>query len=134
MKLSEARSLLSTTFNNSWANFTPVTWDNTLPATPGTAFVRFIVQESAAKLESWSGSNQNWRHYGIVAVQVFVRVGSGTAQADDLSDRISNILRGRRLSDELTTYEATTRDDGPDGLGWDQSTVLVRFQYTRTTS
>jgi hypothetical protein len=133
MKLSEARSLLNTTFTNAWGNTTPIIWDKTLPPTPITAFVRFSVQETTSKLESWSGDDQNWRHYGIACIQILVRAGTGTAQLDDLSDKAANILRGRRFG-ALNTYAAETHDDGPDGHGWEQVRVLVRFQYTKTTS
>lgn len=134
MKLKQARAALSTHFATNWGTITPIIWDRTLPATPVTAFVRFSVQHTDSKLQSWGNQqDQDWRHYGIASVQIFVRPGSGSAQSDDLSQYVRDILMGKRLG-ELTTYEASVHEDGPDGLGWDQTRVLVRFQYTETTT
>jgi hypothetical protein len=134
MNLRQARAALSSLFSSVWGATTPITWDGTLPPTPGTAFVRFTVQETTSKLDTWTGSEQHWRFYGIACVQIFVRSGSGTAQSDDLTQLVRFNLMGKRINAELSTYEATVHDDGPDGHGWDQTRVLVRFQYTQTTT
>jgi hypothetical protein len=128
MTPAQARSTLSNVFANVWGSTTPIAWTNTLPNTPGNAWVRFSVQHSGSQLQSWGGDTQNWLHYGLVCVQIFVRIGVGSQQADQLAQQAKAILMGKRLG-EMATFESIISEDGPDGHGWDQTRVLVRFEY-----
>lgn len=128
MTRSQARAALSTLFNTTWGVTTPIVWDNTNPDTPTDAWVRFSVQHTTSEMNSWSGDRQNYLNYGIACVQVFTRIGSGTARSDQLCQAALTYLRGKDLGD-LTTLTGSTIEDGPDGHGWWQDRVLVRFQY-----
>lgn len=133
MDVQQARAALSTLFANTWGATTPITWDGTVPDTPGTAFVRFSVQHTTSMQVSWGDDKQNWMHYGIACVQIFVRSGTGTALSDQLAQKVKQYLMGKHLG-EMTTHHATVHEDGPDGHGWDQTRVLVRFEYAEQTA
>lgn len=128
MNIQQARAALSTHFATTWGVTSPIVWDNTLPDTPGDYWVRFTVQHTTSEQQSWGGTTQNYLNYGMACVQIFTRVGSGTQKQDQLAQAALTYLRGRVMGD-LITETGRLIEDGPDGQGWVQARVLVRFKY-----
>lgn len=125
----QARAVLSSAFASNWGGMTPVSYDNSLPPTPGNAWVRLTILHADNRLQSWSGDAQNYRVTGIACVHVFTRLGTGTQQSDQLASFAKGILQGKQFTGGVETYESRIVEDGDDGHGWWQVRVMTRFTY-----
>lgn len=129
MTPAQARTAMGMTFASGWGDTTPIVWENSLPTTPNTPFVRFSVQHKGAVAQSWSGEAMNRYDSGFATVEIFTRIGTGTALSDQLVDKVQQVLRGRQLAGGIDLHEAKVTDKGPDGRGWTVTQVDVRFVY-----
>lgn len=128
MTPSEAKAILETAFKTAWGNTTPIAWGNTTPPMPDANWVRFTIIHADSELRSWSGNVGNYDRRGIIFVQIFVPLGSGTRSASDLSLMVMNILEGKTFG-VLTTGAASMLEVGQGDDAKDQTQVRITFAY-----
>ncbi len=128
MSPSEAKAILETTFKQGWGTTTPIAWGNTVAPMPDSHWVRFTVIHGDSRLRSWSGTTLNFERNGIVFVQIFVPLGSGTRASSDLSHKVLNILEAKDLG-TLTTGTGSMLEVGQGDDAKDQTQVRIRFSY-----
>ena len=128
MTPSEARIALETRFQASWGSTTPIAWGNTTPNMPDSPWVRFTIIHADSRLRSWSGNIMNYDRNGIVLVQIFVPLGTGTRASSDLAYQVIEILEGKSLGTlKLGTGSIVEVGQGDDAK--DQTQVWINFSY-----
>ena len=128
MTPSQAKAILETAFKTGWGSTTPIAWGNTTPPMPDTHWVRFTIIHAESRLRSWSGTTGNYDRRGIVFVQIFVPLGSGTRAASDLSLMVMDILEGKTFG-TLETGAASMLEVGQGDDAKDQTQVRISFSY-----
>ncbi|MEE7442670.1 phage tail terminator-like protein [Methylobacterium oryzae] len=118
-------------FQTGWANETKIVFDDE-EYTPqaGVPFVRLNIRHTMGD-QATIGAPGNNRHeqLGGLTVQIFTPQGNASVRARELTDKAADLFRGKRTSG-IRFYETTPREIGPDGNGFYQINVDVRFQYS----
>lgn len=92
------------------------------------AWVRLVVRHEDANQETLGKpQNRRFRRPARVMAQVFVKVDTGTQQADTLVDAVRNIFEGASF-DGLHFNAVSSREIGVDGK-WYQVNVEAPFFY-----
>lgn len=106
-----------------------IAWDN-VSFTPeeGESWVRFSVQNNLSNYVSIGGPSVKVRKFGIVFVQIFVPQGQGTLAADQIVDKVSNVLEAEQLSSGCTLQETSVQNVGNIN-GWYQVNTSTPFYY-----
>lgn len=132
--INEVRQLLYNTFNTSWANETPIAFDNDEfnPPSTDTPWVRLVVRNRVSNQETLGPVTlRKFLRSGSVFVQVFVPINVGLAEADRLARLARNIFEGTRLSRALWINNVDVRESGPED-DWYQILVEGFFTYEET--
>lgn len=129
MSYSSERAAIEGRLSANW-NTTPICWDNIdyIPTT-GVSFVRCTILTGGADQASL-GSNPLFRHYGIIALELFVPVGEGTAIAKGHLDSLCAIYRRQEFGGIrcLTPNAIRIGESG----GWLKHIVNIPFQRDET--
>lgn len=113
------------------ANFTAVpaaniAFDNVPFDVPTTSWVRLVVNPGVSEQVAM-GATKQFRHSGLITVQVFTPVDKGSQAAFDLADDVSEIWRGASFSGIIARVPSATVAGVRDG--WFQINVDVPFYF-----
>jgi hypothetical protein len=116
MDINQAKLAIRDKFDTEWGAATPVDYDNDDFDEPqGTPWARMVVRTQPSNQDSLGKvGNRKYLRKGIVFVQIFVPVKTGTYDADVLADRVRTIFEGTRLSG-IWFYETDVSEQGEDG-------------------
>lgn len=131
----EARDLLSAFVTTEWNTATssaPLLYDNLnadRPADPS-LFGRLNIQHVSGMLAALGASR--FRRMGVLSVQVFVPLGSGTQQADQVAESLVEALEGvgPLVLENIWFRNIGMREVGPDGT-YHQVNVEADFTFDR---
>lgn len=131
----EARDILSEFITDEWNTATSsalMLYDNLhgdRPEEP-TLFGRLTIQNVGSSLAALGASR--WRRIGLVTVQVFVPLGSGTQLADQVARALVEALEGVGPStlENIWLRDVGMREVGPDGT-YHQVNVQADFTFDR---
>jgi len=128
MSYADARDAICGRFDAHWAGRTPVTWPNHGFAVPSaTPWVRLTIVDGEARQASMGNPGANLhRHAGVIMVQVFVSIDSGTRTARELADQAAEIFRNQRF-DDIRCDVPSVREIGPDDV-WFQVNMSCPFR------
>lgn len=106
---------------------TPTAYEN-VPYEPtlGTSWVRLsILNGEALQISTGDPGNNQHRHVGVIAIQIFTPAGQGTNAGRALADLAAAVFRNQRFSGlyAKVPYISGTSNDGP----WHQTNVTVPF-------
>lgn len=125
MSFAKERAVLESYFHDNWTE-TEVAYDN-VDFDPSTdAWVRFKIQNGDSVQADINHSNPLYRHIGVVMVQVFVPVKSGTNRARELADTVSNMFRRVQPGHGITLRTPSIFTVGPNNE-WFQVNVSCPF-------
>ena len=119
------RSRFNTQFSSSRPNV-EIAWENVhFEPNNGKPWVRFTITEG----ESFqSAITPEFRHPGVIIVQVFTPDGQGDGEARAIADDVVSAFQG--VTDAGIIYRAgSVNVIGADGNGWYQINVSIPFQY-----
>ncbi|MEM7444292.1 MAG: phage tail terminator-like protein [Pseudomonadota bacterium] len=128
MSYADARDAICGRFDARWAGRTPVAWPNHGFAVPsGAPWVRLTIVDGEARQASLGSPGANLhRHTGVIMVQVFVPIDSGTRTARELADEAAEIFRHQRF-DAIRCDVPSVREIGPDDV-WFQVNMSCPFR------
>lgn len=119
------REAIETRFAVQWAGQTPVSYDNSAFNIPqNTPWVRLTILNGES--QNASVGTSHLRHIGIISVQVFVPVDSGTRQARLLANSVSTIFDNQRFAGIQCRVSSIQR--GGDQDGWHMTIVNTPFR------
>jgi hypothetical protein len=125
----EAKTTIETAFKAGWGPTPPIAWGNTTPPMPDSApWVRFTIIHAPARLRSWTGNVYAYERPGIVFVQVFVPLGTGTRTGTELAHRAVILLEGKKFG-ALEMGTASIAEVGQSDTAMDQTQVRIEFVY-----
>jgi hypothetical protein len=96
MASNDAREVVGALLKNTWSNVEniPIAWPNREFAPPGKApWVRVTIIEGSGEQVTIGGTNNLYRHSGILFLQVFVPVNSGDYKARSIADELADVFR-----------------------------------------
>ena len=114
MSYTDQNSAMRSRFNTNWT-ITTIKYDNadyTMPA--NAAFVVFEVHD-ADEIPISTGSNILYRSYGIISINVYVPLNTGTKLLDQYCDAAALIFRGQQFSGITCRGAKKTRLGDIDG-------------------
>lgn len=130
-------------FSGAWDSSSyPVAWDNVdfdpeadaaLHASPADdAWVRLVVRPSGAnQITIGPSGSRDFRHTGLIFVQIFVRESTGPGLASQLADTVASIFRSD--SADGLVYDAPRKVVvGRDNRDWHQTNVEVPYRRDST--
>lgn len=123
----DAESIIRQKFDTGWGTTTPIRWDNTdadLYPPDEKEWVRLSIQPGAAAQVAMPN---DFRHSGIIFVQVFVEKGIGEGRALDLADAAAAIFRGQSANG--ITYRAPSPSKAGPREGYYQINVSIPYQW-----
>ena len=128
MSYAGERNAIVGRFNSHWNARTPVAWPNWGFTVPDRgAWVRLAILNGDATQRSIGNPGANvHRHVGVITVQVFVPIDSGTHTARDLADDAAAIFRNQRF-DGIRCDVPSVREVGPDDI-WFQVNMSCPFR------
>lgn len=81
-------------FDTEWAGTTPIAWPNAEFSPPDDAdWVRFVLDDAAARQASFGDDTNFYRHTGLVTVMIFTTLNKGDKAALELADQVLGIFR-----------------------------------------
>ena len=106
-------------FRSNWLS-TPIAWPNADFDEPESdAWVRLnIVTAQSEQTTTGAVGSRDFRHVGMVVVQVFVPKNTGDGYAKELADSACAVFRG--VSEDGITFLAPYVEPGPDDPKWFQ--------------
>lgn len=130
-------------FKGNWDEASyPIAWDNVVfdPETDAAthaspaddAWVRIVVRPSDAdQITLGPAASRDFRHIGLIFVQIFTRRGTGPGLGSQLADTAAAIFRG--VSADGITYEPAPRKVvAGDSGNWHQTNLEI--PYTRDST
>lgn len=97
-------------------------------------WVRFDCQEVEGRQASiGSPSNNRFRHFGVVTLQVFQPQGQGSKDARSKAAAALGAFMGATTTNGIVFENAVPRRIGNDGNGFYQINVVVSFYYDELT-
>jgi hypothetical protein len=122
MSFASERSVIESRFKDNW-NTTDIAWSNTSFDIPSNdEWVKFTILNGATIYRSLDGGK---RHTGVIVVQIFVPVNTGTNTARVYSDTIASIFDSQSFND-VVCDTASIYTIGETGK-WHQMNVEVPF-------
>lgn len=117
--LNKTRELLEAEFIAGWASTLPISHDNKqFDDTVIDAFVsmRFI-NYTSKNVTLGVDQAKRKRHEGVLSIKIYVKQNTGTGEAYDYADQISEIMGNINLSN-LLTNASEVRRNGETKTGW----------------
>ena len=86
-------------FSTEWGSTTDINWYNVdyIP-TAGTSYVTIEIHDSNANVAGFGGSDMMYRMRGLISINIFAALNSGTRAARVLADTAAAIFRGEEFS------------------------------------
>ena len=128
MSYAAERNAICGRFDAVWAGRTPVAWPNQSFTVPtATEWVRLTIVNAAVKRMTLGNPGANvHRHNGVITVQVFAPIDSGTHTARDLADQAAAIFRNQRF-DGIRCDTASVVEVGAEDV-WYQVNMSCAFR------
>ena len=113
-----------------WSAQTPIAWPNVLfdPPNPAAPWMRFTTKEGEARRLSIGGGLKNYRHPGVVTLQLFDALNVGDGDLTILADQAAAIFQSWAGVD-VVCQTATVKTIGDDDRGWYQINVVIPFYW-----
>lgn len=140
--LQAARQAILNRWIAQWGTTTTYTFENEKLVPPAAmaasafsidtdTWVRVVVHNTESVQETLGPvGNRKFQRTGEIAIQIFVPVDRGTADADTLAMQARAIFEGARFSG-VCCYAGLAREIGPDGR-WFRVDVTIPFTYWET--
>ncbi len=116
------RAEFETLFNDNWIE-TPIAFDNLQEASDKTEFIRLTVEPITSLNNSWKCI----RHDGLLSVQVFAQLDTGSGRAWQLADLVATLIENKRLNG-VQTYASSALRIGENEYFY-QINVNTRYTY-----
>lgn len=128
MSYADERDAICSRFEAHWASRTPLAWPNRgFAVPPEREWIRLTILDGDTRQVSIGSPGANiHRHSGVIVIQVFVPIDSGTRTARDLADQAAAIFRNQRF-DGIRCDVPSVREIGPDGV-WFQVNMSCPFR------
>lgn len=132
----QARTAIQNRFITEWGVTSPFTLDNRgnlingdLPDT----WVRLTVRNMPSKRHVMGTFNgqKKYERRGLILINIFTLHNGGTAEGDDLCQKVKTIFESVRFND-IVTFEADYRDIGARDGKFYQMNVEIEFLYHET--
>jgi len=122
MSFASERTNLETRFNTNWTT-TPIAWGNADFNPPSNSeWVRFNIINGSS---GYRAINNLKRHNGLITVQIFAPINSGTHTIRGYADTISAIFDGESFNDVVCDV-ASIATIGTDSA-WHQINVTIPY-------
>jgi len=97
-------------FSTEWGSTTDIKWDNVdyIP-TAGTSYVTIEIHNSNSNVAGFGGSTMMYRMRGLISINIFAALNSGTRAAKVLADAAAEIFRGVEFSSVVCGAPAVSR-------------------------
>lgn len=130
MNYTDAEDLIYTTFNTGWADETYIVFPNMEKKTDGLEeWVRLTVQYSSSIEPFFRGGGVTGkRYFGIVAINIFNKVYSGSARRRELVQKVFNTLEKKELNNQVILGPGYSEHIGIIE-SWDEWIVKIPFRY-----
>ena len=135
MGMTTNNTALQAWFASKWAiagyTATHVKYDNIdfKPPTTAHTWVGFYVKETDEQAQELGITNVNHKHTGLVTVQFFARIGTGTLALDTLIETVSGWFRGAPVTGCYFTKPFRIFNSGLNKNGWYMQ--VVNYPYHR---
>lgn len=128
--INATRQLIYDTFINGWAGATAIDAENEEFIEPESdPWVRLTVRHVPGEPETMGKKgNRKFRRKGILFIQVFTPINTGTFTSDQLAEAARTLLEGERLSKQCWTGVSAIREVGAKGK-WYAANVETEFTY-----
>lgn len=95
----------------------------------GESWVRFNILQGGGNQASIGAAVRQYRHVGVITVQVFVKENGGSRAAKSLCDSAGNIFRGKSFEDDNIVCRAPGITEVGSDDGWYQVNVDIPFYW-----
>lgn len=131
MTLDEERQYIETRFSTNWGALTPVGYEN-FPfrlSPTNTEFVElFVIHNTEENISI--GDSPNYRRYGIININVYVRKQTGAKRIRTLCDTASAIFRNTEFN-SITCLTAQIEQVGDSDI-WYKYNISISFYTTNS--
>lgn len=93
----DERAAIEKRLKDNWTT-TPIAFDNVGFRPTDSAYVAIFIQNAAATQIEMTGTTPNHRYTGLISIQIFTDVNTGSQTAREYADTISAIFRNKRFS------------------------------------
>jgi hypothetical protein len=122
MSFESERIAIENHFEEFW-NETPIAWENVAFSAPNnSAWVRLTILNGSSNYRTITGLK---RHLGVIDVQIFTPINTGTNQGREYADTIGTIFEGKKFSDVVCDI-ASINTIGADSV-WHQINVTIPY-------
>lgn len=132
MSFEDAGKAIETRMQNNW-NTTPIKFENVPFVEPSTAYVALVIRDGeGSQIDCGTPALSRWP--GVIMIQVFVPVDTGTRQAREYADQIAPIFSRAQFSNGNSgniSCRIASIEKAPDKNGWCQFNVTVPYQRSR---
>jgi len=130
MSYDAASSEIRARLKAQWAARTPISWPNISfkPPNPAAPWMRFTIKEGEAQRVSIGSSTNDYRHPGIITLQLFDALGGGDGPLTRLADQAAGYFQSWAGAN-VVCQTATVNTIGDDGEGWYQINVTIPYYW-----
>ncbi len=122
MSFKNERIVIENRFEEFW-NETPIAWENVAFESPNkSAWVRLTILNGSSNYRAINGLKRN---LGIIDVQIFTPINSGTSEAREYADTVRGIFESKKFSDVVCDV-ASINTIGADSV-WHQVNVTIPY-------
>ena len=136
MSFVSERETLEDRFYNEWGSESPVAWVNIdYDPAPETPFVEFHVSSGSGGVHAGFGTKKLTRRFGIIGINVFTPINSGTNTGRALADTAAAIFRnsegGGWQGNNITCRAASIVESGSNEE-WYRHSVTIPYYINET--
>jgi hypothetical protein len=99
MSFEAEAQVIEARFSTEWGSTTDIKWDNVdYVPTAGTSYATIEIHNSNANVAGFGGTDMMYRMRGLISINIYVALNSGTRAARVLTDAAAEIFRGVEFS------------------------------------
>lgn len=135
MNFDEAEKEIRKFFDTAWGTTTKIAWPDVKFTIPkDKTWVRFnCVESDGSQVSMGSPSNNRFRHFGLVTIQVFQPQLEGSGDAREKATTALAAFMGQQTTNGVVFNNVTANQIGNDGKGFYQINVIASFYYDEIT-
>lgn len=135
MDIESAYAEIVAFFDNGYADASPVSYPDIEFTPPNNeTYAVFNCQEvGGTQASTGAPSNNRFRHFGIVTVQIFQPSGSGSKDAREKAKAALAVFMGKKTTNGIIFSDVAANTIGNDGNGFYQINVTTAFRYDQIT-
>lgn len=100
MSFAAEAKVIEERFNSQWGSTTPIRWDNVdYNPTAGVTYVELQIHQSNTNIVGIGGNSNMHRIRGLISINIYVAINSGTRSGRELGDQAAQIFREQQLTD-----------------------------------